>query len=239
MYSDSLTPSINMLLPLRTQSNAPTMNIDWSSLISLSFKDDGIQVNVGPIPLIALLVLLIGLLFYWGWRKRKQLPTWEPVKATLKIANLGQVEIVPNYETVKIAYQTWVEIQTRKVGLPFDEDYDVIEEVYNSWYQVFAILRELGKSIPAHRLREDKNTKKLVEIIMRVLNQGLRPHLTKWQAKFRKWYKSASALPENENRSPQEIQKDCPYYGEMVQDLKRVNEEFIDYAEWLRQVAGA
>lgn len=28
----------------------------------------------------------------------------------------------------------------------------------------------------------------LIKLTERVLNVGLRPHLTKWQAKYRKWY---------------------------------------------------
>ena len=200
-------------------------------------EKSGIQFEVGSVFLIVLVVLAAALLIFRWIRKRSPRPTWEPVKAKLKIANLGEVEVAPNYETIKIAYQAWVEIQTRKVGLRFEEEDDVIVEVYNSWYEVFRILRNLAKSIPAHRLREDENTRKLVEYMMRVLNDGLRPHLTHWQARFRRWYKTASALPENGAKSPQEIQRDFLHYGELVKELKRVNEDFIEYAAWLRQLA--
>lgn len=34
----------------------------------------------------------------------------------------------------EIAYKIWVELSTRKIGLPYDKKNDVIKEVYDSWY---------------------------------------------------------------------------------------------------------
>ena len=42
-----------------------------------------------------------------------------------------------NRKDQEIAYKIWVELNTRKIGLEFERDYDVIVEVYNSWYSFF------------------------------------------------------------------------------------------------------
>lgn len=97
----------------------------------------------------------------------------------------NNIKLKYNKKDQEIAYKLWVELNTRKIGLPYDEDYDVIVEVYDSWYDFFKIARELLKDIPPTRL---PRSTKLITVTTDVLNEGLRPHLTKWQAKYRKWY---------------------------------------------------
>ena len=45
-----------------------------------------------------------------------------------------KLKIKPNYQTKQVAYKLWVELNTRKLGLPIDENNDVISEIYDSWY---------------------------------------------------------------------------------------------------------
>lgn len=97
----------------------------------------------------------------------------------------SSVKLTYNKKDQAIAYKLWVELSTRKIGLMFDKEYDVITEVYNSWYEFFKIARELLKDIPASRLPYSND---LIVLTEKVLNKGLRPHLTTWQAKYRKWY---------------------------------------------------
>ena len=94
---------------------------------------------------------------------------------------------------------------TRKVGLLFEEDKDVIVEVYNSWYSLFGIIRDLLKEIEPRK--KDKDLEKLENILVKTLNYGLRPHLTNWQAKYRRWYNQEIEKDTNNQLSPQEIQK--------------------------------
>ena len=97
---------------------------------------------------------------------------------TIDEVNLGigdtSVKLVYNKKDQEIAYKLWVELSTRKIGLPFDQENDVISEVYNSWYDFFKIARELLKEIPVSRLPYSNDLIKLTE---KVLNTGLRPHL--------------------------------------------------------------
>ena len=148
-------------------------------------------------------------------------------------ANIGignsSVTLKFNKKDQEIAYKLWVEQSTRKIGLPFDEN-DVISEVYDSWYAFFGIARDLLKDLPAERLAYSGE---LVDLTQKVLNNGLRPHLTKWQAKYRKWYFENS----NKEGSPQDIQKAFPEYEELLSDLKATNQTMINYKTLMHRIA--
>lgn len=132
----------------------------------------------------------------------------------------------------EIAYKLWVELSTRKIAIPFDTESDVIDEVYDSWYNFFGIARELLKEIPCNHIN---NSTQLISLTERVLNHGLRPHLTTWQAKYRKWYKQKST--EVTNLSPQEIQKTYEKYDELVVDILKTNEKMIFYKNLMYKIA--
>ena len=148
-----------------------------------------------------------------------------------------KIKIKPNYTNIDVAYKIWVELNTRKIGLQVDFDNDVITEVYNSWYQFFDITRELIKGLPATKIRLDKDSKELIKMSTKILNEGLRPHLTVWQAKYRRWHKAAEDLQENENKSPQEIQESFPQYDLLKADMIRINNNLINYKKIIYKLA--
>lgn len=67
------------------------------------------------------------------------------------------------------------------------------------------------------------------------MNKCLRPHLTKWQARFRKWYNLQ--LDSNSDLTPQEIQYTYPHYNELVNELKAINKNIDYYGEVLKKLA--
>ena len=135
-----------------------------------------------------------------------------------------------NNKEQEIAYKIWIELITRKIGLEYEPENDVIEEVYNSWYAFFGIARELLKEIPPTNNESD-----LVVLTEKILNEGLRPHLTMWQARFRKWY--GENLENNKGKSPQEIQKEFPSYKELEQGIIRTNNQLIEYKFLMEKLA--
>lgn len=209
----------------------------WHDLLIVIWRDFGIEVRVGLLGIIVIAAsVAVSCLVLKMWRRR-QLSFLETTSVTIKYGDLVEQEIRPNYDTVKVAYQAWIEITTRKVGLKFDEEHDVIEEIYNSWYILFGVLRDLAKRVPAQRLRTCEDTRNLVDVLHRVMNEGIRPHLTRWQARFRRWYKRAMADEKNRDKMPQEIQRLYPDYSELVSDLKSVNSSFLGFANDLRKLA--
>ena len=172
-------------------------------------------------------------LFKSFWRKVK---VYEIDEAVIGIGD-QKVKIKPNYRDMQIAYKLWIELSTRKIGLEIDLDNDVVKEIYDSWYEFFKLTRELIKDIPISKIRKDESTKELVRVAIEVLNEGIRPHLTRWQARFRKWYNTESGRDENRNLSPQDIQKKYPEYEKLTKEMIEVNRQLIEYRKILRQLA--
>ena len=159
---------------------------------------------------------------------------YELVKLNVQLGNVGAVELRPNNEDVQIAHRIWTELMTRKAAQPIDVEHDVIVEIYNSWYALFGRVRQLISDIPGHMLRKEKSTQELVRIATQTLNNGLRPHLTRWQARFRHWYDNCpDAVKEN---CPQDCQREFPHYAELIADIKTVNGQLIQYAGELEKI---
>lgn len=166
----------------------------------------------------------------------KKFKTYEINEAELGIGT-EKIKIKPNYEDIQIAYKLWVELSTRKIGLPIDLENDVINEIYNSWYEFFKLTRELIKEIPVSKIRKDESTRELVRIAIEVLNEEIRPHLTKWQARFRKWYEREIKKEKNVDVTPQDIQKRYPEYGNLTKEIVEINQKLMEYKKVLKRLA--
>ncbi|PKP29511.1 MAG: hypothetical protein CVU00_15265 [Bacteroidetes bacterium HGW-Bacteroidetes-17] len=148
-----------------------------------------------------------------------------------------KIKIKPNYTNIDIAYKIWVELNTRKIGLPIDFENDVIVEVYKSWYEFFGLTRELIKGLPATKIRNDKHSIELIELSTKILNEGLRPHLTLWQAKFHRWYDSSLLDTNYKTLTPQQLQKEFSEYELLKNDMARINLNLIYYKNSVHKLA--
>lgn len=162
------------------------------------------------------------------------------IEIDISEVNIGvtKFSVKKGSEVQQVAYRVWVEMCTRKVALPFHEADDTIVEVYNSWYEFFKITREELKKIPASKLNEN-GTRELSSAMVEVLNLILRPHLTKWQASFRRWYEAECAKETSKGLPPQAIQQGYPNYVELVDDITKISERLIKYKEAIEKVAFA
>jgi len=210
--------------------------MNWQDIVTINITDAyGLAIAVGPVFLLLLvLVALAWIVFRYYYRKEAS-SSWSVIEAEVQLGGIGKVTIRPSHEDIQVAHKAWVELVTRKAALPFEEDYDIIAEVYDSWYVLFQEIRDLAKTIPAEKVRSSADTQALVRLLIDALNKGLRPHLTHWQARFRHWYEEA--IKKDQGRSPQEVQRDFPEYGQLVDDLIKVNKQLVDYAEVIRQIA--
>lgn len=210
--------------------------MSWRDLITIKVTDSySLAIDLGPVFLALLLLGIVSWVIYHFYYRPRRLPSWSVVEAEVQLGGIGRVKIRPSYEDIQVAHKAWVELVTRKAALPFEEKDDVISEVYNSWYALFQEVRSLTKTIPAEKVRGSKDTQELVRLLVDALNKGLRPHLTQWQARFRHWYDEA--LKRNPGKNPQEIQRDYPHYRELVDDLIKVNEQLVEYASVIKQIA--
>jgi hypothetical protein len=145
-----------------------------------------------------------------------------------------KVRLKPNEVDRQVAYKLWVELSTRKIGLPIDFNHDVIFEIYDSWYNFFTVTREMIKDIPVSKLHRT-DTRKIINLSIDVLNEGVRPHLTEWHARFRRWYEH-TAGNEDFAIAPQEIQGKYPQYEQLKADMQKVNQRLMHYRDTMRQV---
>ncbi|MED3202433.1 hypothetical protein [Bacillus toyonensis] len=164
--------------------------------------------------------------------------SYNPGKITISAPfNLGTYEFdraILSEKELDISWKLYIQLTTRKAAIPLEED-DIITEVYDSWYELFKSTREYLLEMPASELEGNKNAQQIVKLSIEVLNEGLRPHLTKWQGKYRRWYDVAIADDKYKDLTPQEIQKLYPEYDELSKDVKKVNKNLIDYAEQLKK----
>jgi len=204
-------------------------------LIKILFDSNwNIQINFNKWILLSIVVALVIWFIVTRFFVRFFGRSFEINEAEIGIGN-NKLKIKLNYEDIQIAYKLWVEISTRKIGLPIDFENDVLIEIYNSWYEFFKITRELIKGVPVSKIRKYNSTRKLIDIMVAVLNEEMRPHLTLWQARFRRWYSIESE--KNKNTCPQDIQKNFPEYKLLIKDMNDTNQKLIKYREILKEIA--
>lgn len=180
-------------------------------------------------PVVFAVLILFSIAVIWIFLK-KFLGPWRTMEIDETELGVGnqKLRLKPNTLDQQIAYKIWVELTTRKIGLEIDLENDVIAEIYDSWYNFFSVTRDLIKDIPASKVQK-KSTQKIIGLSIDVLNTGLRPHLTKWQARFRRWYNKKLEEHDYSDFSPQDIQKQYPNYDELTREMLELNQRLIKY----------
>lgn len=210
-------------------SDLPNLPVTDQALGLSFYVCDRLWASVSLSPDFIVAILIVGALLI-GWRLlRNQVFTrsLEIDEAEIGIGN-QTLRLRPNEVDRQIAYQIWIELSTRKIGLPIDREHDVVSEVYDSWYSFFSVTRELIKEVPVSKM-DRKDTEQIIRLAIEVLNTGIRPHLTQWQARFRRWYDTQLKLEENTDDPPQDIQQRFPQFNELSEDMQRVNQLLIRY----------
>lgn len=191
---------------------------------SVTFASDWIFIGI----VIALIILIVVLK-----RKFSKLFRWQNLEVEISGTPKIVFKVERNHENLFIANRIHIELTTRKAAIPIDENNDSIEEIYDSWYHLFGIIRDEIKTVPGKYLKDHDPTVALIGLTRKILNEGLRPHLTEHQAKFRKWLEVAKKDISNETLSPQELQKKYPDFANLVTSMKAVNIILMNYANEL------
>ena len=208
---------------------------DKTSLLSLAWDHatSSLQFSASIWIVGLVVIVFLGLL---AWKYFAGGISWKNFEIDQADIGIGDQKLTlrPNLTDRQVAYAIWVELSTRKIGLPINFEHDVISEVYDSWYGFFTVTRDLVKGIPAQKVSKD-STQKIIRLSIEVLNQGLRPHLTQWQARFRHWYdRELRKYDEGDGTEvldPQMIQERFPRYEELKADMQRVNASLMKYRE--------
>lgn len=204
-----------------------------SEIVRLSFDSSKPSLTIESDWLIIAIVVAILLLAYFIKRNFSKWFNWQEMEVEISGTPNIKFKVERNDENLYIANRIYIELTTRKAAIPIDENKDVIEEVYNSWYKLFGIIREEIKSVPGKYLKDHDPTSALIGLTRNILNDAMRPHLTEHQAKFRKWLSTAKEEQLNKNLTPQDLQKKYPDFTNLIASMKLVNLTLIDYANEL------
>ena len=88
--------------------------------------------------------------------------------------------------------------------------------------------------IPVNKVKSP-STQKIINLSIRVLNDGLRPHLTSWQARFRHWYERQLQTAKDD-LDPQSLQAQYPKFEELKKDMLVVNASLIKYRDKMEEL---
>ena len=140
------------------------MSWEWSNLIDVKFVDGQVAASVGPVVWVAAAALVVAwLLWIRPWERVRRRWRSEEVTVTL----LGTTwRMARDRETAQIALEAYVELVTRKAAIPFDEDNDVIVEVYDSWYAMFGEVRQLARRIDADAMASNPSLRELRDLLI-------------------------------------------------------------------------
>lgn len=206
---------------------------DWASLFEARFDDGHLAITIGPIALSVLgLLLIVGVLARRPWKNFRR--SWGVTTFSLGFLGIN-CQVARTKTSAQLAHEAYIELVSRKAAIPFDEDHDVIEEIYDSWYALFGEIRALARKFDADAIAGDTQARQLQDLLLDVLNKGLRPHLTRWQARFRGWYAHASA--QQPGIAPQEIQRGFPEYDALLTSLRQTNAVLIALASGLDELS--
>ena len=188
-----------------------------------------LEIGTTVLALLAIIALVVFLI------KRKKLKKYGFDIDECAIGLDGSsIHLICNNEHRQIAYKVWVDINTRTLGVKINLDEDIIRVIHDSFHQSFIDTRDLLKNFPVSKLNSHND---LVDLIIRFLNDVLRPYLTKWGVKYNDWYDKQLALDENRELTPVEIQRKYIKYDELTSDLISINEKMIEFSEALRKIA--
>tara|TARA_B110000003_G_C16622970_1_gene523833 strand:- start:111 stop:767 length:657 start_codon:yes stop_codon:yes gene_type:complete len=206
-------------------------------IIDLTFDYSKPQVTLESDWFFLFGIILIIIIFYFLRKKIKE-NNFPIIEMEVEISGSPKTKFKAKRDdsNIYIANRIYIELITRKASLSFEDDKDVIVQVYDSWYDLFKIVREEVKNVPGHYLRSHKPTSALIGLSTRILNEGLRPHLTTYQAKYRKWYEAELKKESSKELTPQEIQAKYDDYDNLITDLKGVNKVLIDFSIELKKL---
>jgi hypothetical protein len=162
------------------------------------------------------------------------MPKDDPAKLKKVSVNLpfgiGGAEWEADSTERRAAWSLYVELVTRIAVHPIESDEGLLREALNSLYSLFAttrqILREAGPDVGASR-------ESVGGIAIAVLNNGLRPFLSKWHPLLQTW---EAQRPTQLN--PKEHEQNWSQEPKLRRELESLRQKLDQYANTLATIAG-
>jgi len=130
----------------------------------------------------------------------------------------------------KAAWELYVELVTRVAVQPLASEQGLMREALNSLYSLFAstreILRAAGPKVGASKTS-------VGGIAIAVLNNGLRPFLSRWHPILQEWETQKA-----QGASPKAHEKSWAEEPILRQELEALRKDLAAYAKALAEIAG-
>lgn len=134
------------------------------------------------------------------------------------------------------AWKIFSQLKTRVAAVDFNENYDSALLVHQSLYKLFDLVRDEVSNIPVERVQRDKSDQ-TVQFYLSILNDGLRPHLSKWHVPLAKFVENEQKT--HPSQSILEIEKRFPERAELISSLKDMNTRMQGYSNQLLEIVKA
>ena len=144
---------------------------------------------------------------------------------TLNLPQFGEMKFAINLEYRRVAWKLFVETLTRVSSQPLGTEDGSLREALTSLYSLFSATRELLKNMPPSK----PASKVTVEMLaMKMLNQEIRPFLSKWHVRLKKFEATNPGVEESEWSQNEECRK----------ELESLRTRLMDYTKAFGELAG-
>lgn len=131
-----------------------------------------------------------------------------------------QIGLVVSRNDREVAWKIYTQIATRIAVVDFNEDYDSFFLVNESLHALFLLIRDQLGEIPVERLRRDRKDE-LVTFYTSILNEGIRPYLSKWHMPISKWIETEKKR--HPDATYYELEQTFPKRKEILADIRAMN----------------
>jgi len=143
---------------------------------------------------------------------------------------IGGVKFGVDQTQSRAAWSLYIELVTRIAVEPLKADEGLVREALNSLYSLFGTTREILKAAGPD-VGASKNS--VGGIAIAVLNNGLRPFLTKWHPQLQAWEAKRSS-----DLTPKEHEQQWSEEGKLRDELEKLRQDLKQYANALAVIAG-
>ena len=166
--------------------------------------------------------LIIGLVMGLYVRRAETLTLSE---ITLNIPEFAQMKFAINAEYRRVAWKLFVETLTRIATQPLGSEDGSLREALTSLYSLFSVTRDLLKNMQPSKATSFVTVEMFA---VRMLNQEIRPFLSKWHTQLKKF----ESIHPDKRESEWEENKNCR------KELEALRNRLISYTRAFGELAG-
>lgn len=132
------------------------------------------------------------------------------------------------------AWKIYTQLNTRIAATDFDPKFDSLYLTHKSLYTLFGVVRDALAEIPLERIQRE-DAEQIVNFYTSILNEGIRPYLSKWHIPLSQWVENEKAA--HPKQSYLEIEARFPNRKEALEDMKAMNERMKVFSADLLKIA--